>query len=359
MPRGTRTLKSENTTYDAKLEIPLENHFIVVGAQYVQGEVEDGVFGITEDATTESGVVSDYKQWALFAEDTWMITDNFTFTTGLRYDDHDAFGSNVSPRVYAIYNLNDNWTLKGGVSTGYKTPKTTDLYDGVTGFGGQGTRPWFGNPDLEPEKSLNKEIAVYYEHPDRHNFNVTIFQNDFKDKIERSTTNVDVPAEWDGFGVIAGQMQNIGDAEIKGIEIAGRYNITEAIAFKANYTYTDSEREDTGNPLGTSAKHLYNVVVDWQVNPKFNTFIKMSGEKDRWRDSDEGESIKYYKDFQVFDLGASYELAKNVTFNAAIHNLLDKDFTGTTYSDYEDDTIDDYNLAQKRREFWMSINVRF
>ena len=359
MPRSTRTLKSQNTTYDAKFEMPLDNHFVVVGAQYVQGEVEDGVFGMTADATTESGVTSDYNQWALFAEDTWMITDDLSFTTGIRYDKHDSFGSNISPRGYAIYTLNDNWTFKGGVETGYKTPKTTDLYDGVTGFGGQGTRPWFGNPDLKPEKSLSKELAAYYTHENGHNFNVTVFQNDFEDKIERSTTNVDVPAEWDGFGVIAGQNQNIGDATIEGIEIAGKYNITNALAIKANYTYTDSKRDDTGNPLGSSAKHLYNVTLAWQVNPKLDTFIKMSGEKDRWRDSDDGESIKYYDDFQMFNLGGSYKLSNNVTFNGAINNLFDKDFTGTQYSDYEGENIDSYNLAQKRREFWLSMNVTF
>ena len=359
MPRPERTLKSQNTTYDAKFEMPFDNHFIVVGAQYVQGEVEDGVFGMTSNTTTESGVVSDYNQWALFAEDTWMITDDLSFTTGLRYDKHDSFGSNVSPRGYAIYTLNDNWTLKGGVATGYKTPKTTDLHEGVTGFGGQGTRPWFGNPDLKPEKSLSKEVAAYYSHENGHNFNVTLFQNDFKDKIERSTTNVDVPAEWAGFNVIAGQKQNIGDATIQGIEIAGKYNITNDVALKANYTFTDSKRDDTGNPLGSSAEHLYNVTVSWQVNPKLNTFIKMSGEKSRWRESDEGESIKYYDDFQMFNLGSSYKLSKNITFNGAINNLFDKDFTGTTYSDYENDSIDDYNLAQKRREFWLSMNITF
>lgn len=359
MPRPTRTLRSQNTTYDAKFEMPLENHFIVVGAQYVQGEVEDGVFGMSSDNTTKSGVVSSYDQWALFAEDTWMITDALSFTTGLRYDKHDSFGSNVSPRGYAIYTLNDNWTFKGGVATGYKTPKTTDLHDGVTGFGGQGTRPWFGNPDLKPEKSLSKEVAAYYSHENGHNFNVTLFQNDFKDKIERSTTNVDVPAEWAGFNVIAGQKQNIGDATIQGIEIAGKYNITNDVALKANYTFTDSKRDDTGNPLGSTAEHLYNVTVSWQVNPKLNTFIKMSGEKSRWREADEGESIKYYDDFQMFNLGGSYKLSKNITFNGAINNLFDKDFTGTTYSDYEGDSIDNYNLAQKRREFWLSMNITF
>src|SRR5690606_6538003 len=89
----------------------------------------------------------------------------------------------VSPRIYAVYDVAPAWVIKGGVSTGYKTPKTTDLYDGITGFGGQGTSPWTGNPDLKPETSTNYEIAAYWTSDAGHNFNVTYFQNDFEDKI--------------------------------------------------------------------------------------------------------------------------------------------------------------------------------
>ena len=80
-------------------------------------------------------------------------------------------------------NIDDNQIIIIG---GYKTPKTTDLYDGVTGFGGQGTVPFAGNPDLKPEKSRNTEAAVYWESlVNRHSFNATIFHNRFEDKIAR------------------------------------------------------------------------------------------------------------------------------------------------------------------------------
>ena len=108
----------------------------------------------------------------------------------MRYDNHETFGDQLSPRLYGVYEVSPGWTVKGGVSTGYKTPKTTDLYDGITGFGGQGTRPWVGNPDLEPETSVNSEIALYWESPNRHNANITFFQNDFKDKISRQDSEL-------------------------------------------------------------------------------------------------------------------------------------------------------------------------
>ncbi len=82
----------------------------------------------------------------------------------------------MSPRLYGVYTLTEQWTIKGGVSTGFKTPKTTQLYEGVVGFGGQGTSPMFGNPELKPETSTSTEIAAYWEHPDNHNFQYHHFQ---------------------------------------------------------------------------------------------------------------------------------------------------------------------------------------
>ncbi|PKN13923.1 MAG: TonB-dependent receptor, partial [Deltaproteobacteria bacterium HGW-Deltaproteobacteria-24] len=124
-------------------------------------------------------------------------------------------------------------------------------------------------------------------------------------------------------------------------------------------TYVDSKRDDTNEPLGTSAKHLYHATLDWKATQKFSTFIKVSGEKDRWRNNDD---LDYYKDYYVFDLGSSYKLADNITFHARVNNLLDKDFTSTTTYTDSTNTLQeayDYNLAQKRREFWLSMQVTF
>src|SRR5690606_16978366 len=165
LPRPQRTMESAQYTLDAKLEIPYQaagEHMAVIGAQVIRGELTDGVFGM------EAGVpggVQEHNMVSLFAEDTWTILEPLSITAGLRYDDHEVFGNHVSPRLYGVYTFSDRWTVKGGVSTGFKTPKTTQLYDGVTGFGGQGTSPMFGNPELQPETSTSYELAAYWSHP--------------------------------------------------------------------------------------------------------------------------------------------------------------------------------------------------
>src|SRR5690606_8949546 len=186
LPRPRRDMSSSQYTLDAKLDIPLEgpmgSHHVVTGFQIIDGELEDGVFGMESGVST--GQVQDHEMRSVFLEDNWTPIAPLTLTAGVRYDTHNIFDSHVSPRLYGVYTVSDSWTIKGGVSTGYKTPDTTDLYDGITGFGGQGTSPFVGNPDLEPETSVNSEIAVYWTSLDGdHNFNLTVFHNDFRDKI--------------------------------------------------------------------------------------------------------------------------------------------------------------------------------
>ena len=184
--------KAERTVFDALLKaIPNS----IEGKNAFLAAAPPGVYNVwaysMEGGGDGAGTVQDHEMWSLFAEDNMRITDALTLTLGLRHDDHNVFGSHLSPRAYAVWDLAPAWTLKGGISTGYKTPKTTDLYDGITGFGGQGTSPFVGNPDLQPETSVNSEIALYWNSGNAgHNFNITVFNNDFKDKIARGETNL-------------------------------------------------------------------------------------------------------------------------------------------------------------------------
>lgn len=131
LPRQKRTLESSQYTLDARLDLPFElagQHLAVIGTQITRGELKDGIFGYEKG---ETGDIQENNFWSVFAEDTWYVTDPLAITAGVRYDDHDVFGSHTSPRIYAVYALNNQFTLKGGVTTGYKAPKTTQLYDGI------------------------------------------------------------------------------------------------------------------------------------------------------------------------------------------------------------------------------------
>ncbi|WP_049469835.1 TonB-dependent receptor domain-containing protein, partial [Stenotrophomonas maltophilia] len=233
LPRPLRTMELEGYVLDTMLDLDFGAHKLTVGGQYNDTDMIDGVFGM-DGAGYRSNTRQKHRMWALFAEDNWALTDTLTATFGLRYDDHNVFGSHVSPRGYLVWNASDAWTFKGGVSTGYKTPRPDQLFPGITGFGGQGVLPLVGSPNLKPETSTNYELAAYYE-GQRWGFNVTGFFNTFEDKIASGGTfpNCEVARAGSGYCVDIGpgwaalgystftQSVNIDKAETRGAELAG------------------------------------------------------------------------------------------------------------------------------------------
>ena len=384
LPRPQRSLESSQLTLDAKLDIPFQaagDHIAVVGAQLIRGELTDGVFGMESGAP---GGTLDHNMVSLFVEDTWKIAAPFSLTAGLRYDDHEVFGDHFSPRLYGVYTLNQAWTFKGGVSTGFKTPKTTQLYDGVVGFGGQGTSPQYGNPDLQPETSTSYELAAYWQSPAGHSFNATAFRNTFDDKISSQPCGAGLLTQCAGtgdFGSIgytpsASRNVNIDKVVIQGAEVSASWQFSPALDLRANYTYTDSEQRsgaEKGLPLGDSARHMANATLSWRLNEQFNLFLSSETRSKRF----EGVSAisgapLYYRDYTVLHLGGSYAVNEFVTINARINNLLDRDFTTYSteftdlngdgvYEDGSDEVIfrDHFNNKDKARSLWMSVNVRF
>lgn len=393
LPRPARPLNSSQYTLDARVDIPFQaagEHVMVIGGQVIDGELEDGVFGMESG---QPGGTQDQEMWSVFIEDSWTLATPFTLTGGVRYDRHDVFGSQVSPRLYGVYTLSDQWTVKGGVSTGYKTPQTTDLYDGITGFGGQGTSPFAGNPDLEPETSVNSEVAVYWTSPQGHNFNITYFRTDFDGKIANGDTIYSCEVTggvrpcvnlgaYDDLGYSTySQKINIDKVEIQGVEVAGLYAISDDWTLRGNYTWTDSEQKsgpEIGQPLTNTAEHMANASLDWQVTAPFSLTLQGEWRSDRYRGWDNTlDRPQYYESYNLWHLAGRYDVTDNITVFARINNLLDNDFTSyqTDFIDLDGDGIytlatgrgavseviftDDFNVKDARRNYWLSVQFSF
>ncbi|UNU42436.1 TonB-dependent receptor [Sphingopyxis sp. YF1] len=385
LPRPLRTLESAQSTLDVRIDIPVENlagrHNFVIGGQYIDGTLDDGVFGL-EAAVGGIDAVQDHRLWSLFAEDNWTIFEGFSLTGGIRYDNHNLFGGHVSPRLYANYAITPTLTVKGGVSTGYKTPKTTDLYDGIRGFGGQGTSPFIGNPDLKPETSVNSEIALYWNPTAASGFNVTLFHNKFRDKIDTTLvepcalTNFVRPCAnlgdyWEvlGLGRTISIPFNIDRARIKGAEVAGRYEFFTGLSIRANYTYTDSKQltgASAGQPLTQSARHMANATLDWQPLDGVSAQLSAEHRSRRYRGVATNGDHLYYKSYTVLNFGAQYRINDHLTISGRVNNLLDQDFRAydVDFGDpvngaYTPTYIDHYNNKDKARSYWVSVSARF
>lgn len=377
-PGDARTIDATNTVLDSKLVMPLgENHLATVGGQWWDARMNEGL------------ALDKFKQhtWAVFMEDEWALRDDLALTLGGRYDKHDAFGGQFSPRAYLVWNTTEEWIVKGGVSRGYKTPRLDQLTRGITGFTGRGTIPMFGSPDLKPEKTTSTEIGTFYDNHQGFSAGATLFYNKFTDKIAAGPDLLNCSFEddpdrpgcvdygqWPKANTFA-QSINIDEAVTQGAELFTRIQFNADWQLNANYTHTKSEQKtgaNAGNPLTDTPKHLLNAKLRWQVNERFATWLSGEYASKRYRDRSRVRGAPSYADlgdfksYSVFHLGANYQASKNITLNATIQNLLDKNFVD--YQAYEENPGavggnllygNVYTNSEAGRRIWLSANIRF
>lgn len=360
--KSDRTPKITNTVVDAKFTAPMEfagSHMFVFGGQYFDADLKDQNSG-TQDTTDET--FSAY-QWAVFAEDEWRMVPDFALTLGARYNDHENFGGYVTPRIYGVWSATDSLTIKGGVSTGYRAPDLRETSDGYYYLtqGGRGVIP--GNPDLKPEKSTSYEIGAIWS---AHVWEVSAvaYQTDFKDKIESFNTGDTIEVEGSTYN--RWEWQNVQDATIRGLELAGSWDMTDTLAWRATYTYTDSEQESgdyKGLPLARTPEHMASLRADWltpvagldvwgAVNyhgEEVNAGARIGDNGTPYETDSNGNVIAYkYDAYTTVDLGASYAVNDNLTLNAAIYNLGDLDIDSA-----------DYNTVGEGRRLWLGLTASF
>ncbi|MGO3769492.1 MAG: TonB-dependent receptor domain-containing protein [Vreelandella alkaliphila] len=352
-----RELETTNTVLDSKYVMPLGDHMTTVGLQWWDAKLDDGLANETFEQTT----------WSLFAEDEWMLRDDLALTLGGRYDHHDAFGSQFSPRSYLVWNTTPNWTLKGGVSRGYKTPSLNDLHAGINGVTGQGTILTIGNPNLEPETSTSSEISAHYDSLAGFTASATLFYNEFDDKIASGNDIVveNNPLVPDG---VYSQDVNIDEAVTQGVELSASYQFTPDWRLSANYTYTDSEQKsgnNRGEPLTDTPEHAFNATLRWQATPQLDTWLSAEYRSERYRNRESVrgapsfDDLGDFKAYSLFHLGGSYAFTEQFNVSATIYNLFDKDFVD--YRAYGDGTSfgNVYANSEEGRRLWLSARYEF
>ncbi|HLU00502.1 MAG TPA: TonB-dependent receptor [Burkholderiaceae bacterium] len=330
-----------------------DRHMLTFGGQFKQEEFVDETNGLL--TSNIPGAVRSVDRWigAVFAEAEWALRDDFTLTTGLRYNRDELFGGHFSPRVYGVYHHTDKLSFKGGVSTGYKQPSlsqaTAGFGRGTGGGGSPAPHPRaliIGNPDLEPETSTNYEFGLAFNDPDLGlNSSVMLFHTQFKDKIsedrycESPAGNRNDPSTWEcAFGgndyFFLSTSKNISKAMMQGVEASMDYRLAPAVKLSASYTFTRSEQQSgefKGEPLNKIPRHMANVQIDWDATDKLNlwaqgTYRGKTSDFLSRTTMDSGTPA-----YTLVDVGLVYRINDHARVKAGIYNLADKKITNDAY----------------------------
>ncbi|MDH0030567.1 MULTISPECIES: ligand-gated channel protein [unclassified Acinetobacter] len=337
----SRNMEAVNTTFNTLNKINLNQHSLSFGGMYLKEELDDKGNQLSLGGATPISSLDRYS-WALFAEDAWNIVDDFTLTSSLRLDKDEKFGDHWSPKVYGVWGLNDHWVIKGGVSTGYKTPalRATVAEWGQATGGGQSKGVIVGNPELKPEKSINYEVSFNWDNLDNLNAGLTLFNSEFKDKITEIRTcqgaSGSLSCDWLGekFDFVS-LRENVDKANMRGAEATLGWKVLPNVNLSANYTFTDTEQKsgvNKGKPLNEMPKHMFNTTADWEISDQFSSWGRVNYRSKTSDYLSRTAMAKGKPAYTLVDVGLNYKPTQNIAIAAGVYNLFDKEIDTETYS---------------------------
>ncbi|CAJ1881770.1 ligand-gated channel protein [Aeromonas jandaei] len=332
-----RKMELTNTIADTHTQFILGAHYLSVGGQYRYEDLHDQ--GNNLKVANPATQLTRWS-WAMFVEDEWSLTDSFALTGGARMDRDQNYGSHWSPRLYGVWHLDDSWTLKGGVSTGYRSPDlrmSAANWGQVTG-GGSLDGMLVGNPDLKPETSVSEEIGLLWNGHQGFNAGVTLFNTDFKNKISevrRCTSKSDPACTLNGYSYdFISDRVNVDKANMRGVESMMDWVINDKWSVSGSYTFTQSEQKSgplAGNALNQMPRHMVNGSVDWQTTEDLNLWSRVNFRGETSEYLSRVKMAEGTPSYTFFDMGLVYKANKHLDLTAGVYNLFDKTVDYSSY----------------------------
>ncbi|EKF18330.1 TonB-dependent receptor [Nitratireductor pacificus] len=321
---------------NSKTSLSLGSHDITAGLDYRSEETQH-----EPDRFPGSDPVMTRWNFAVFGEDNWRVFDSFTATLGARYDYNERYGSHFTPRLYGVWEVSPDLTLKGGVSGGYKVPQLKQADGGIFEPAARGAAWDQGNTNLKPEESTNFEVGAVWASPLGFQLGLTAYHTRFSNKIDRQEICFDpVGLTCRGRSSIR-QYVNRDAAELNGVEVTLDFPVGD-VDVSLNYTYADSEitkGAGAGERFNDLPEHVANLGLNWRATDALNVWGRA-----QYRSATHDAGTGHIPEHVLFDLGGQYDFNEHLQANFAVYNVADKTFD----NDYLDG-----------RRFYLGMTSRF
>jgi len=245
----TSTLTFNTTIFNHNLLIGLQGFYdnLEESGMYVVVNPESNYLGQSYKSIGKKSA----KEFGVFFEDEWVITDKLTLVPGIRIDYHNSWEeyksdsqvfnttfpktsfnkSSVNPRLAIKYELSEKVTLRVNAGTGFRAPYgfSEDLH-----LCSGSPRVWKSS-DLKPETSVSYNFSTDY-YGKSIKVSTNIFHTDLRNIIGFTEADPNIAAL--GYDY---QWKNFNNAFVQGIEISILSNITEKLVLGIDLTYNQGK----------------------------------------------------------------------------------------------------------------------
>ncbi|CAL63548.1 TonB dependent receptor [Herminiimonas arsenicoxydans] len=289
---------------------------------------------------------------SISVEDTHKLTDKLDLLTGASYDKRNGKEaqeydktrglynfpvrdtSAFNPQAGLIYHLSDTGNAYLTVARKSRMPTIKNRYSGGLGT----TIP---SPDLNVERAINYQFGISEKLTAKTRVDASVFYSDVTDMMQ----SIEVPGTVCNNGNLCKQMQNIGKVSIKGIELSMDSAVTRTLDLGGSYTYVERDnKSDPAKLLTEVPAHKLVAYAKWAAMPKLNVIANAEYNSRRYT-NDTGTRVA--AGFTLVNAKLSYALQKDVTLEAGVNNMFDRNYAYTE------------GFYEEGRNFFANLNYRF
>ncbi|MEO3737192.1 TonB-dependent receptor plug domain-containing protein [Shewanella baltica] len=241
---------------------PIVDHRVYFALGYAHSQV-DSAFGRflrpgqpTSDFPADKTKVLDNSSRSLTSvtlQDQWMLTDELELTLGARFDSYSDWDANLSPRLAAVWRVNEHHILKAQYAEAFRPPTLEEAHPGPRSFPGTIFTP------LSEERLNSSEVAYIYRR-DSFSFHTTVFNTEIKDLIEFLQQPGEPPI-W----------HNNGDITTTGVELEWKQAVNRNWDWFANLSYVRArDHLDQDKILIGSAQWQARAGISWHSDKLFH-----------------------------------------------------------------------------------------
>ena len=323
---------------DAQTNFTLAGNLLTLGGELRRENLESTTLASGEDDATHA---------AVFLQDEIELFDKLRLTLGGRLDHHDDFGSEFSPRIYALYQATDNLNFKMGYGHAFNAPTIKQVSEGYHADFGPHT--FLGNPNVKPETSDNYEIGVEY-NTSAFWSKVFYFYNDIDDLIDWKTVDMQMfpgggPPR---FTFIA---DNVSKARTQGIESEIGFTHSSGVGALLNYTYLDADDRDNNSRLPGKPKHTINAKLSYTMKEiGLTTALRFQFIGDQVLESGRDGTLADVPDYSLWHFSARKTLGDHLELQLGVENIGDVRLA---------DKSDLFAYEERGRFFYGSLKATF
>jgi catecholate siderophore receptor len=340
-----------------------------------QGNVVPGLHNLLGRQIVRGDFDSDYavETAALYAIDSFDVSDRLNLSIGLRLDDFDYSNTvrgrdgSLTPYTYSDSLWNGNlgltWRLSDHANLYFAYASAADINGGESDVGGScGYGGLCGTPEQvvlsEPERVQNLELGAKVElFDDKLLATAAVFQITKDDVMESVGDN------YSSLGTL-----NTGKNRVRGIEFGLSGNLTDKLSTQFSATFMESEvleafvENQIGKVLSNFADDQAFLQLRYQATPKFAfggavtyTSEMYAGQPDTAAgfSSATGEYSYRVPGYTTWDAFASYAFTDTVELRLNVDNVFDKDYYLAAYRSGAFTYIGDARNAQ------LTLGVQF